>query len=157
MAKNCPASWARMQGDDRVRHCTHCDRKVYNLSEMPEAEASAFMRESEGRECIRFYKRADGTVMTRDCGVAERTVIRAKALAVGALTLFGFVGTPVYAGQTKSGAMDSQLRSHMKQVQLCTDLLKDEKDPLARKELIDRRRQAAEDAMALTRRISEQS
>jgi hypothetical protein len=56
-----------MTGGDRARHCARCRLTVYNLSEMTANEALAFVRDAEGRTCVRFYRRADGTVLTRDC------------------------------------------------------------------------------------------
>ena len=78
-----------MHGDARVRFCTHCDQKVYNLSEMSQEDASAFMAEQTGRVCVRYFQRADGTVLTSDCGRVERTKVRVKAAAVTAFTLLG--------------------------------------------------------------------
>ena len=91
IARPCPASWSAMEGDDRVRHCSRCRLNVYNLSAMTEAEALRLLAETEGRRCIRLYRRADGTVLTRDCpgptpepASAGRRVAMAAALA-GAL------------------------------------------------------------------------
>jgi hypothetical protein len=65
----CTASWDAMQGNDRVRHCGDCNKSVFNLSAMPEAEAAELVAgNSDGRLCVRFYRRQDGTVMTSDCG-----------------------------------------------------------------------------------------
>lgn len=91
IARPCPASWSAMAGDARVRHCHLCRLKVYNLSAMTEAEALRLVAGAEGRRCVRFYRRADGTVLTRDCpgptpepASAGRRVAMAAALA-GAL------------------------------------------------------------------------
>ncbi|HEX8615386.1 MAG TPA: hypothetical protein VF800_29220 [Telluria sp.] len=65
----CTASWERMTGNDRVRHCGGCNKNVFNLSAMPEAEAAALLAGQRASGlCVRFYRRADGTVMTSDCG-----------------------------------------------------------------------------------------
>ena len=34
VAAPCNADWNDMTGDDRVRHCGSCSKKVYNLSDM---------------------------------------------------------------------------------------------------------------------------
>lgn len=69
IASPCTASWDRMTGDDRVRHCGGCNKNVFNLSAMPEAEAAALLAQQPANGlCVRFYRRADGTVMTSDCG-----------------------------------------------------------------------------------------
>jgi len=74
VASPCQVSWDEMQGDDRRRFCSHCRLNVYNLSEMSRDEAEAFVQKSEGRTCVRFFQRADGTMITRDCPVGLRAV-----------------------------------------------------------------------------------
>jgi hypothetical protein len=65
----CAASWEKMAGDERVRHCGECNKNVYNLSAMREAEAAALLDSNgDGHLCVRFYRRQDGTVLTSDCG-----------------------------------------------------------------------------------------
>ncbi|NHZ34244.1 hypothetical protein [Massilia rubra] len=69
VASPCTASWDAMQGDERVRHCGGCSKQVFNLSAMPEAEAAMLVAgQGAGGLCVRFYRRADGTVMSSDCG-----------------------------------------------------------------------------------------
>ena len=77
IATPCSANWDEMVGGERTRHCSQCKLKVYNLSDMTRDEATAFMAQREGRTCVRMFKRADGTVMTRDCPVGLAAV-RAK-------------------------------------------------------------------------------
>lgn len=73
VASPCAVSWEDMDGDDQMRHCQHCKLNVFNLSEMSREEAEALIREKHGgRLCVRFYQRADGTVMTKDCPVGRR-------------------------------------------------------------------------------------
>lgn len=84
VAAPCPASWEAMEGGDRVRFCRLCDRHVYNLSEMSEAEAVALLAGAEGRLCARLYRRADGTLLTKDCPVGLGALRRRAARAAGA-------------------------------------------------------------------------
>ena len=81
VASPCSVSWEGMTGDDQVRHCGSCRLNVYNLSEMTRAEAESLVRNREGRLCVRFYRRADGTVITKDCPVGLRAIRRRMALA----------------------------------------------------------------------------
>ena len=67
LASPCRASWRKMQGDDRVRFCAGCSLHVYNLAAMTYEEIRTVIREKEGRLCMRFFRRRDGTVITRDC------------------------------------------------------------------------------------------
>jgi hypothetical protein len=69
IASPCPANWEAMTGDARVRFCGQCKLNVYNLSEMTENDAEKLIVEHEGRLCVRLYRRADGTVLTKDCPV----------------------------------------------------------------------------------------
>lgn len=83
VASPCAESWEAMPGGDTVRACDRCQHKVYNLSEMTAAEAETLLRETEGRLCVRFYRRADGTIMTKDCPVSSQV---ARQRAAGAVT-----------------------------------------------------------------------
>ena len=69
VASPCPTDWDSMYGDDRKRFCGDCKLNVYNLSGMTREEAEALIMNAEGRLCVRFYRRADGTILTNDCPV----------------------------------------------------------------------------------------
>lgn len=91
VAKPCPTSWESMTGDERTRHCDLCSLNVYNISAMTEKEAQKLISEREGRLCIRFYRRADGTVITKDCPVGLRAVQKRVTRFAGA-TLAAVLG-----------------------------------------------------------------
>jgi len=74
VASPCPANWDEMFGDDRKRFCGDCKLNVYNLSEMTRREAENLLYNSEGRLCVRFFRRADGTVLTKNCPVGWQAV-----------------------------------------------------------------------------------
>lgn len=80
VASPCTASWNKMEGDDRVRFCGSCQKSVYNLSAMNRLEAEQLVAEKEGRLCVRYYQRHDGTVLTSDCPVGLLAVRRKIAL-----------------------------------------------------------------------------
>ncbi|HWD39170.1 MAG TPA: hypothetical protein VG944_10005 [Fimbriimonas sp.] len=90
IASPCPADWGAMHGDDQVRHCSQCDRKVYNLSELTRHEAMTLLLRNEGHVCVRFYRREDGKVMTRDCGKAVKKRKRVAAWLTAAACAIGF-------------------------------------------------------------------
>ena len=69
-----------MHGNDRVRFCAACSKNVYNIAELSEAQASTLIGEAEGRTCVRFYRRRDGTVLTADCPVGLRSAVRRRVL-----------------------------------------------------------------------------
>jgi len=73
----CTASWDDMTGSDRVRHCGLCRKDVYNLSAMPRPEAAALLAGNvDGKLCVRFYRRGDGTVVTSDCSTSTPVKVR---------------------------------------------------------------------------------
>jgi hypothetical protein len=101
VATPCPASWDEMTGNDRVRFCGQCSLNVYNLSGMRRVEAERLVASTEGRLCVRYFRRKDGTILTKDCPVglaALRRRISRAASAVAGL-VFGLVGGTV-AGMT---------------------------------------------------------
>jgi hypothetical protein len=76
VAAPCSADWDEMRGDDRARFCGQCRLNVYNLSGMTKREAEALIAGAEGRLCVRFYRRADGTILTENCPVGLRALKR---------------------------------------------------------------------------------
>jgi hypothetical protein len=81
----CTVPWQTMSGSHQVRHCDQCRKAVYNLSAMTAAEAEAVLQADPDGPCVRFHRRADGTVVTADrCGPADRAWRRFTA-ALGAV------------------------------------------------------------------------
>lgn len=91
VAAPCPADWSKMVGDERVRYCDRCSLHVYNLSGMTRREAEALVTNAEGRLCVRFYRRPDGTILTRNCPVGLSALKRRAAHAATA-TLTAVLG-----------------------------------------------------------------
>lgn len=86
IASPCSADWNGMYGDERKRFCGDCKLNVYNLSGMTKADAEALVMNAEGRLCVRYYLRPDGSVITQDCpvgwaGIKHRTRLFATAAA----------------------------------------------------------------------------
>ena len=77
IASPCTADWAAMEGDEKVRHCGACRLNVYNLSAMDVEEAAERILQDDP-VCIRFYRRADGTILTRDCPIGEAAAAAAR-------------------------------------------------------------------------------
>ena len=88
IARPCPADWSAMDGGERVRHCGLCHLNVYNLTALSEAESLRLIRETEGRVCVRLYRRADGTVLSRDCPGAPASTGRRVAMAAALASAF---------------------------------------------------------------------
>lgn len=119
VAAPCPASWEQMSGDDCVRHCAECNLNVYNLSELTKLEAERLIASREGRLCVRFFRRADGTVLTRNCPrglrAATERISRIAATVLSAI----MATTQVFA---QSPAVRSQQQSETKNEQLGLDV-----------------------------------
>jgi hypothetical protein len=97
VAAPCPADWEQMIGSERVRFCGQCSLNVYNLSSMTRAEAEHLIARTEGRLCVKFYRRRDGSIITKDCPVGLRAIGRrvsyiAKAVVSLVLGLFAGLG-----------------------------------------------------------------
>jgi hypothetical protein len=122
VASPCHASWDAMTGDDRARFCDRCEKKVYNLSGMTHAEARALVTQNEGKLCVRFYRRADGTMLTQDCPVGLAALRRplywlggvAAAFVVAALGLAATgVFTLVWVQHDRGGRLPEPIQTVM--------------------------------------------
>ena len=114
IASPCHANWAEMTGNERSRFCASCQKNVFNLSAMTARQAADLIREKEGRLCVRYYLRRDGTILTRDCPVGlaalRKQLLKIAAAFVSAFALLGFgcknedqpplTGEPTIQGQT---------------------------------------------------------
>ena len=115
VAAPCNASWSDMKGDEQVRFCEQCKLNVYNLSAMSAGDAEALVKEKEGRLCARFFRRADGTILTSNCpvGVAalRRRVRKTVAAAVAVFALFiGVISTLAHGRLGARPLPDTSLR-----------------------------------------------
>jgi hypothetical protein len=89
VASPCHEKWDDMVGDETARFCLKCEKNVYDLSSMSREQAESLITAKEGKLCVRFYRRADGTVLTADCpeGVARKRRRNLAAGVVGASLL----------------------------------------------------------------------
>jgi hypothetical protein len=76
VAAPCNVGWDNMVGSERVRFCGQCSLNVYNLSAMSKGEAERLVSQTEGRLCVRYYRRADGTILTKNCPIGLRALKR---------------------------------------------------------------------------------
>jgi hypothetical protein len=110
VAAPCPAAWnemAEVEGN-RVKFCSGCQKRVYNLSAMGQAEAEGLLRRHEGHLCVRYYRRRDGTILTTDCPVglkAARTLAFRRAQVSFAACLLFCVGFAAYRASELSVTM----------------------------------------------------
>ena len=97
VAAPCAADWRFMYGDDRVRFCGQCSQYVYNLSALTREQAEDLIRRQEGRLCVRFYRRRDGTIITDNCPVGLRA-LKAKYNSTKATILKAVMAFLAYLG-----------------------------------------------------------
>jgi hypothetical protein len=99
VAAPCKVSWDEMLGDERVRFCGQCSLNVYNLSSMARADAEALIARTEGRLCVKFYRRFDGSIVTKDCPIGLAAIKRRVSYAwqaLGSMTLTFLAGFGIH-------------------------------------------------------------
>lgn len=106
IASPCPMRWEDMRpadGErDRRRFCDHCSLHVHNIAALTRDEAETLLRESLGQPggsiCAQLHRRADGTILTRDCPVGRAALLRRAAARV--VRMAGFLACALAAGVT---------------------------------------------------------
>lgn len=96
VASPCSADLDAMDGDDRCRFCSLCQKNVYNLTELSDAESQQLIKDRGGKVCVRFFQRHDGTVLTSDCPVGAADGRRRIRKRVTALAFAGFVAAGIW-------------------------------------------------------------
>lgn len=119
VAAPCSMDWDKMIGDDRARFCGQCRLNVYNLSGMTREEAERLISSREGRLCVRYYRRADGTILTENCPVGLRAIKKrlarvSKAIASTVLSFLAGLGFYTAFNKMESAltANDSHVESN---------------------------------------------
>jgi hypothetical protein len=108
IASPCSVGWESMTGDERKRHCDMCHRSVYNISALTSVEVERLIGAGTAQVCIRMFRRADGTVLTRDCPVGLRAARQRVARFAGA-TLAAFLGlfSVTFGQKEDKGSIDA--------------------------------------------------
>ena len=84
----CSVGWGAMNGDDKKRFCSQCQKNVYNLSAMSDVEAANVLNlngQDKRRPCVYITRRDDGSIVTDNCPVQLRKY--RTRMAVACLTL----------------------------------------------------------------------
>jgi hypothetical protein len=98
VASPCSADWDEMTGNDEVRFCRHCSQHVHDLSRLTRKEAMRLVIASEGRLCVRYQRRADGTLHTSERAEPLTQIKRRLSrIAAGAFTATLSLATNVAA------------------------------------------------------------
>lgn len=88
----CQVSWESMTGDEKTRHCSHCDCKVYNLSRISQSEGERLLERTGERLCVQIERRPDGSVVTADSRVKSNRRTFGRWILMSAASLFGLAG-----------------------------------------------------------------
>lgn len=93
----CHADWDAMEPRERARFCQECRIEVTDVSAHTEAEVRAFAaRPREGRVCVSYLVRADGTIRLADTpDVPTRSLVRRGRSLVAAASLALAACSPV--------------------------------------------------------------
>ncbi len=87
VAKPCGVGWETMTGDEKKRHCDSCEMSVYNTEAMTAYEINRLITKTDGRICGRIRRRADGTIVTKQCPKGLRDYgKRVSRIAAAAMT-----------------------------------------------------------------------
>jgi len=92
VATPCNADWENMLGDERVRACGDCKKNVFNISTLTRDEAQALIIEKQGKLCVRYFQRHDGTILLKDCSIGVGRRRKRKVVAAGIAALLAGVG-----------------------------------------------------------------
>ena len=99
----CDADWDSMIGNDRVRFCEHCNLHVTNLSNFTRQEAMRLVARSEGRLCVRFVKRNDGSALTKQMPHKLHQISRRVSRLAAASSRSAIVGSSAAVRSVGSG------------------------------------------------------
>lgn len=110
----CDADWDSMTGNDRVRFCAHCSLHVANLSDLTRQEAISLVARSQGRLCVRFEKKPDGSVLTRQAPQKLHHIARrVSRIAAGAFTAtLSLSGASAQSGLSSNSVPPGQVITH---------------------------------------------
>jgi hypothetical protein len=107
IASPCSADWDEMLGNEQVRFCRHCSLYVHDLSNITRKDAVKLVSASNGKLCLRYYRRPDGAVHTATrAEPVARIKRRLSRLAAGA-----FTATLSLASNAAAQSMQSTERS----------------------------------------------
>lgn len=82
----CNSDWDSMIGNDQVRFCEHCALSVHDLSQMTRKRARRVVAKSNGRLCVRYHRRPDGSLVTKMPQKLFHISRRASRIAAGAFS-----------------------------------------------------------------------
>ena len=79
---------------------------VYNISKMSKAEAEQLIGQAEGRLCVRYYRRKDGSIITQNCPVGLRALKRRVSRIAAAISSLIFTFLTGVGAHSLAGKMN---------------------------------------------------
>ncbi|MBK9773146.1 MAG: hypothetical protein IPP57_20420 [Candidatus Obscuribacter sp.] len=128
IAAPCSMGWDEMHGDERVRLCGGCNKSVYNTSAMTADEVSTLLSKEGPLPCLRLYRRADGTLITKDCPKGLKRVRAGwqnlkRLVAAAWLALFGMQATSPQVVSAQETSAQTKVRTKYLQILRRTKVL----------------------------------
>jgi hypothetical protein len=80
-ASPCTAVWELMEGDDCVRRCQACGKRIFNVSGLSRSEAARLLGVHEAG--AKLHRREDGTFIDGDCPLGSRLRQRSRTVVGG--------------------------------------------------------------------------
>jgi hypothetical protein len=113
IASPCSEDWAEMEGNEKVRFCSHCAKDVNNISEMTRKDAMRLVQKMNGRLCVRYrYDPESNRAVFLD--TMHSITRRAPVMAAGAFATSLAVATAAYAQGEPVPAPQTQVETVQK-------------------------------------------
>ena len=120
VASPCPMKWDDLTptAEEAIRHCQACGLNVHNFADLSTREAERLLQraaETGERLCGVLWRRADGTIITKNCPVgwraARQRAVRAASRAAAAIGMLLTGGLLLGAQRDGRSAALARLRS----------------------------------------------
>ena len=77
--------WDLMDGDDRARFCSKCNKHVFEFAGLTEQQAVELIASKGDQLCGRIFRRPDGTIVTAECPVQPAKRSRPHQFTIASL------------------------------------------------------------------------
>ncbi len=92
IASPCQSPWEAMQGDGRRRHCSQCDKPVYDFAQLTRREIAGVVEACRGDLCARLTRDADGWLVVLEPPAAADPLALRRVSPLAAAVVAGMLG-----------------------------------------------------------------
>jgi hypothetical protein len=93
IASPCQSPWEAMQGDGRRRHCSQCDKPVYDFARLTPREIAGVIEACRGDLCARLTRDADGRLVVLEPPAAAVDPLASRRVSpLAAAVIAGMLG-----------------------------------------------------------------